>query len=260
MLSLDGPVINCMRMNKALILRLLKVTAPVWWVGLSRSKGIPSQELKYKQKLLRWRITLLDTAAVRTLIGKWLSAATLCSDRYYSTTESAMTVKCILPVRVCLCIWISCSCKILFLVANRAAPSHRLQLPEKDEKHLSLCAGDSTDRKWFLLVGPLRTTPKMPTPDPIAVSVGIILNFLAWEGFKKRINWYKTFFDFLCQKYVWSAITHQWLHDDIYSDPKHFEKGPFLNLVLKIVLCVPNKQTLESSQYCEQRTLASSVW
>ena len=39
---------------------------------------------------------------------------------------------------VCLCIWISCSCKILFLVANRAAPSRTLRLPEKRIRNISV--------------------------------------------------------------------------------------------------------------------------
>lgn len=36
--------------------------------------------------------------------------------------------------------------------------------------------------KLLLLVSAGHTTPKMPTPEPIAVSVGIMLNFLACEG------------------------------------------------------------------------------
>lgn len=51
-------------------------------------------------------------------------------------------------------------------------------------------------------------------------------------------------------------ITYQWVHDDIYPDPKHFEKGSFLNFVLQIMLCIPNKQTWEQSQYVAQNAFA----
>lgn len=37
-------------------------------------------------------------------------------------------------------------------------------------------------RKLVIIVSEQHTTPKIPTPEPIAVSVGIISNFLACEG------------------------------------------------------------------------------
>lgn len=118
----------------------------------------------------------------------WLSSATLCSQPYYSR----VTIEGILPAPVCRCIWISYSCKILFSVANRAAPDRRLQLPEKESYILDL--NNSTDNtiKIRVLVSLQRTTPKIPTPEPIAVSVGMMSNFLACE---RQCHWVKICFD-----------------------------------------------------------------
>lgn len=38
-------------------------------------------------------------------------------------------------------------------------------------------------------------------------------------------------------------FTHQWVHNDVYPDPKHFEKSSLLNSVLKIMPCISKERT-----------------
>ena len=78
----------------------------------------------------------------------------------------------------------------------------------------------------------------MPTPEPMAVSVGIISNFLACEGQSV------TDLNLDVEKYVNKrGVTYQWLHNDIYPDPKHFEKGSFWSRALQIIFRIPKKYT-----------------